>query len=348
MSDDYRYQFEKYHSGSKLVCPRCGRMSLVHIIDTWGQITFPDYVGRCDHEHCGYIVHVKDYFNQNPQARPKSDSKFVPLPPPLPKHPSIIDRGIMQSTLKGYAINPLFAFIERSFGSEEAEKLFRLYNVGTSKMWGGSAIFWQVDAEGRVRSGKIMCYNPKTGHRVKEPQARVAWAHSAMKLSDFNLCQCYFGEHILATRPSDKIIIVESEKTAIIGAHFLPEYVWLATGGISNLRPSEALLGRDVTLIPDLGAEDKWSAKLPALQSFCKSVVLSDVISSKATHDQVEAGWDIADFLLQEMTPQMVLAHMIEQNPYIKEFMEKLDQHLVGFADEEPGCLQQNNRLGGA
>ena len=342
MKNDYRYQFEKYHTGSKLICPKCGRRSFVRILDTWGRIDIPEYVGRCDHEQsCGYQFLIDDYFNEHPQARPGHEDFVQPLPPQPPKTPSFIDRSVMESTLKGYNINPLFAFIERSFGRKEAERLFRVYNVGTSKMWGGSAIFWQVDTEGRVRSGKIMCYNPKTGHRVKEPKARVAWAHSAMKLPDFNLNQCYFGEHLLATRPSDKVIIVESEKTAIIGAHFLPEYVWLATGGINNLRPSEALRGRDVTLIPDLGAEDKWSAKLSGLQMVCQSVVLSDVISSKATPDQLEAGWDIADFLLQEMTPQMVLAYMIEKNPYIKEFMQKLDLHLVGFTDEEPGCLQQ-------
>lgn len=337
----HRFSLQKYRTGIKTMCPKCARKAcFTRYVDNEGKVEFPDYVGRCDHENsCGYNFTPSMYFDKNPQLKPQqSEPMRIPEPP---KKPSFIDRSIMESTLKGYHINPLFAFIERSFGRDEAEKLFRLYNVGTSKMWGGSAIFWQVDVDGRVRSGKIMCYNTKTGHRVKEPLARIAWAHSAMKLADFNLGQCYFGEHLLATRTSDKIIIVESEKTAIIGAHFLPEYVWLATGGISNLRPSEALRGRDVTLIPDLGAEDKWSAKLQALQSFCRSVVLSDVISSKATPDQVEAGWDIADFLLQEMTPQMVLAHMIEQNPVIGEMVRELKLEIVGFGEDEPGCLQQ-------
>ncbi len=42
-----------------------------------------------------------------------------------------------------------------------------------------------------------MCYNAETGHRVKEPQAFVSWAHSELKLLDFHLKQCLFGEHIL-------------------------------------------------------------------------------------------------------------------------------------------------------
>lgn len=337
----HRFSLQKYRTGIKTTCPKCGRKAcFTRYVDNEGHVEFPDYVGRCDHDSCDNNYTPKMYFDKNPQSKPSPLTEPRRLPEP-PKPPSFIDRSVMESTLKGYVINPLFAFIERSFGREEAERLFKLYNVGTSKMWGGSAIFWQVDAEGRVRSGKIMCYNPKTGYRVKEPQARVAWAHSAMKLCDFNLSQCYFGEHLLATRPSNKVIIVESEKTAIIGAHSLPEYVWLATGGISNLRPSEALRNRDVILIPDLRAEDKWSAKLPGLQSVCRSVVLSDVISSKANPDQVEAGWDIANFLLQEMTPQMVLAHMIEQNPVIGEMVRDLDLHIVGFVEDEPGCLQQ-------
>lgn len=44
-------------------------------------------------------------------------------------------------------------------------------------------MFWQIDINGLVRTGKIMCYNPENGHRIKEPQAfgqlgtfRVAYA----------------------------------------------------------------------------------------------------------------------------------------------------------------------------
>jgi len=328
----HRFSLQKYRTGIKTQCPQCGRKAcFTRYVDNEGKVELADYVGRCDHEQsCGYNFTPSMYFDKNPQCKPQPSQQKPATEPP--KNPSYINRSIMESTLKGYDINPLFAFIQCSFGHDEATRLFALFNVGTSKMWGGAAVFWQVDVEGRVRTGKIMCYNPKTGHRVKEPQARVGWVHSAMKLTDFNLRQCYFGEHLLAARPSDKVIIVESEKSAIIGAHFLPEYVWLATGGISNLRPSEALRGRDITLIPDLGAEDKWSAKLPALKAVCRSVVLSDIISVNATPDQIKAGWDIADFLFQEMTPEMVFNHLLETKPDFRDFVKELDLHLVGFA----------------
>ena len=41
----------------------------------------------------------------------------------------------------------------------------------------------------QVRTGKVMCYNAETGHRVKEPKAFVSWAHSELKLLDFHLKQ---------------------------------------------------------------------------------------------------------------------------------------------------------------
>ena len=51
-------------------------------------------------------------------------------------------------------------------------------------------------------------------------------------------------------------MLVESEKTAVVMSHFIPGYIWLATGGKNGCFNSEAmqvLKGKEVTLIPDLG-----------------------------------------------------------------------------------------------
>ena len=86
-----------------------------------------------------------------------------------------------------------------------------MYRIGTSSKWGGAAVFWQIDINGQVRTGKVMCYNAETGHRVKGPQAFVSWAHSELKLHDFRLKQCLFGEHLLKNS-SSPVMLVESEK----------------------------------------------------------------------------------------------------------------------------------------
>lgn len=74
---------------------------------------------------------------------------------------------------------------------------------------------------------------------------------------DWELTKCLFGENQLLRFPDKKVILVESEKTALIGTAFLPQYLWLATGGkLVNLGPDQiaCLKDRDVTAFPDLDA----------------------------------------------------------------------------------------------
>ncbi len=177
-----------------------------------------------------------------------------------------------------------------------------------------------------------MAYDPKTGHRIKTNGAKVCWAHAALRLADFNLQQCFFGEHLLAQSSGQQVMIVESEKTAIICHHFMPDYVWLATGGKHGCFNSEAvkvLRGRDVTLFPDLGAYEDWDNKLTMLRAVCNSVSINDYLESVATDVQHNQGLDIADFLLMTDTPQMKLQRMIARNPALQLLIDKLDLVLV-------------------
>ena len=80
----------------------------------------------------------------------------------------------MQRSLSHYDINPLCTFLSDTIGRSNAERLFKLYQVGTSKKWNGSAVFWQVDSNGQVHAGKIMGYDAKTGHRLKVPHRTCA------------------------------------------------------------------------------------------------------------------------------------------------------------------------------
>ena len=48
-----------------------------------------------------------------------------------------------------------------------------------------------------------------------------------------------------------------------------------------------------------------------------------------ATDEQRRQGLDIADFLLMEDTPQMILAKMIQRNPALQLLIDELDLALV-------------------
>jgi hypothetical protein len=59
------------------------RSCFAKYIDTEKQISFPDYVGRCNHEQkCGYNYTPKMYFDENPIAKERLSEKFVPVSKP--------------------------------------------------------------------------------------------------------------------------------------------------------------------------------------------------------------------------------------------------------------------------
>lgn len=353
---EYRFHLQKYRPGSKTACPECGRKScFTRYIDEAGEISFPDSVGMCDHiNSCGYRYTPKEYFRDNPAVKEKLNERerfggtpmvAKALAKPLPERKpqiSFLPFDWVEQSMRRYDINPLYRYFTKVMGKENVDKLFSLYRVGTSKRWGGATVFWQTDRDGNVRAGKIMGYDAETGHRIKEPFNQVNWVHSVRKMPDFRMKQCFFGEHLLSdtssTISSKPVAIVESEKTALVAAHFIPDFIWLATGGIHGCFNSEAiqvLSGREVILFPDLKATEEWRQRLPMLESVCRRATCSDLLEKIATDGQRSQGLDIVDFLLMEDTQQMILARMIERNPVLQTFIDTFGFELVDAGKTE-------------
>ena len=245
---------------------------------------------------------------------------------------SFIDKGIVRRTLSNYNMNPMFKYLSGLFGNEETIRIFDIYKVGTAKKWGGSTVYWQIDYNGNVRTGKIMLYDPEAGHRIKEPRSYVTWVHTDLHFEEYNLKQCFFGEHLLSVYPNKSVAIVESEKSALIATHFMPDFVWLATGGMHGCFKEEsvsALKNRSVILCPDLGATETWKGKIKLLSSICSRVVISEKLEQCATEEQRKSGLDIADFLLMNNTPMMILQKMIKRNPNLQKLIDWLGLELV-------------------
>lgn len=346
----YRFHLQKYRPGSKTACPECGRKScFTRYIDEAGEISFPDNVGICDHiNSCGYHYTPKEYFRDNPTVKEKLNEQernggtpivAKALAKPQPEQEpqiSFLPSDWVEQSMRRYDINPLYRYFTKVMGKENVDKLFSLYRVGTSKMWGGATVFWQTDRDGNVRAGKIMGYDAVTGHRIKEPFNQVSWVHSVRKVQDFRMKQCLFGEYLLsdssAVMSAKPVAIVESEKTALVAAHFIPDFTWLATGGMHgcfNREAMQVLGGREVILFPDLKATNEWRQRLPMLESVCRRATCSDLLERIATNEQRSQGLDIADFLLMEDTPQMILARMIERNPVLQTFIDTFGLELV-------------------
>jgi len=85
MMNEYRFHLEKYRLGNRYTCPNCERKRcFTRYIDDEGEVSFPDNVGKCDHEHsCGYHYTPKDYFREHPDflskdKLPYTDKKEYP------------------------------------------------------------------------------------------------------------------------------------------------------------------------------------------------------------------------------------------------------------------------------
>ena len=290
---NFKYSLSKK---GKAFCPDCRRKSFVLYIDNATGNPLHSSCGKCDKDGCGHHCPPKQYFADNniPFDNPKD---YLPRPKPTPKiQPSFIDEELFKRSLMNYDSNNFVQWLSGIVGKEQTEKARERYFIGTSK--NGGTIFWEIDLQGKIRTGKIIVYDT-SGHRRKDVNPPVQWAHSVLKLQDFNLCQCFFGEHLLSDK-SKTVAVVESEKSAIIASVYFPEKIWLACGGSEglNIDKCQSLKGRNVILYPDAGCYNKWSEKAKELSKIC-NVPVSSLIEDNATDEERKAGFDLADYLIK-------------------------------------------------
>jgi hypothetical protein len=331
---DAKYSLQKYGGAStRHTCPNCGdKKSLALYVDALGNI-LDSRVGKCNHESgCGYHYPPKQFFIDHPD---KSDSKaqygtngrkpanYKPQPQKREVRPLyFIDREVMAKSINDK--NGLFRFIADTFSRWDALCVMGHYNLGSTK--DGRVIYWQIDnvfqkedtlqtngilhkgGHGRVRTGKVMKYNPD-GHRDK--QTPPTWIHALMKKQgllpdNWELTQCLFGEHLLNIYPDKPVCIVESEKTAVLCTLMFPTSIWLATGGMSQLSVDKmkVLAGRSVTFFPDTDTEGKayhtWKDKVEALTKEIRfaSYKVSDILEKKAIPEEKAKSIDIGDWIV--------------------------------------------------
>ena len=171
-------------------------------------------------------------------------------------------------------------FLETVLDPMVVEGLVDQYQLGLTKA--GDVIFFQIDRKGRCRTGKVMKYDPVTGHRIKDDSSK--------------LTQCLFGEHLLTKYPDRTVALVESEKTAVICAGSIPEYVWLATGGKTSLgNKLDVLYGRKVVAYPDVDAYGFWCERL----SVYSNIKVSDYLQHIAGDNPSFSHMDLADLILE-------------------------------------------------
>ena len=307
MNTVHKYILEPYKGmNTRYRCPTCQQRDKTFslYIDTETGKHIHPTVGRCNREsNCGHHYTPKQYFQDNNISFDSFQRKaYKPRPvTPQPKPVSFIPVEVFKASLNptAFETNHFVKYLIDLFGVEIASQLVSRYFIATSKHWNGATVFWQIDTHGKIRTGKIMLYSPTTGKRVKNLELPVYWVHKALKQPEFGLKQCLFGEHLLIDK-TKPVAIVESEKTAVIASVYLPQFIWVAVGSLTNLNAEKCsiLKGRTVTLFPDLNGFEKWSSKAKEL-SHLASFQVSDLLERKATEEERKQGFDLADYLVK-------------------------------------------------
>ena len=179
------------------------------------------------------------------------------------------------------------------------------YHLGASKE--GGVIFWEIDQQGHVRTGKIMYYQSDC-HRDK--QHNPTWVHSLLKNdlpAGFSLQHCLFGLHLI--NQADKgVAIVESEKTAIICSQQFPDFIWLSCGGLQMFKPQllKPLVNHKVIIFPDTDEKGEafrsWTTvaqQATKQYTFRYPLRVSPLLEFHATEEQKRRKIDIADYIFE-------------------------------------------------
>jgi hypothetical protein len=180
--------------------------------------------------------------------------------------------------------NNLLQYLRKTYCNDKVEEVKKLYAIGTSA--DGGTIFWNINSALKVQKAKISYYNEngKRTNHFKVPYENEDGYYA-----------CLFGEHLVYDFIGNRfIILVESEKTAIVGHIHFPEYIWVAYGGSNGLTDNKLkpLIGYRVLIIPDMSetAVNIIYEKLPLLISMGIDAKIWDMTEGKTDEELKNEG----------------------------------------------------------
>jgi len=115
----------------------------------------------------------------------------------------------------------------------------------------------RITRKGMIVGGNIVYYNTEDGAMLQKDEL-VDHLYSWYAFDYFTDPNVFFGEHLWLGRQT---IIVQEEKTALLGALAHPNFEWLAVGVGNNLTDAmmKKFIGRQVILFPDDFCFEYWS-----------------------------------------------------------------------------------------
>lgn len=208
------------------------------------------------------------------------------------KFTKYIDFQAVNQTLKKKTENNLLWYLRQQYCNTTVNYIKELYYIGTSKTNG--TVMWNINIDKKVQKAKVFFYT-KQGKRKQ-------FFNVPYKNED-GYYYCLYGEHLLKNNKKP-IVLVESEKTAIVCAIEFPEYIWLSFGGINGMTNDKmkVLSGKNILIVPDLSENARRITlkKIEELKELNINAKMWDLSNGMSDFELKEIGiynMDLEDFL---------------------------------------------------
>ena len=215
-------------------------------------------LGTC--QHCNTVIQLHSF-----KGTKNDFIYYVPQPKKAKPEGSFHSMEFLDNVTFKYNDNNNFSeYLETYFTRKqifEAEQKLMIFS--TNDFYNKSICYPYINQKEEVTGIKIMAYDENGNRRRnKEGNGIVNWMHSINRIENWTNDFCLFGLHQINERSEKSIHIVESEKTAFIMTIVRPEFIWLASGGLTFLNKGklEPLKDLKIILHPDRGkAFEVWN-----------------------------------------------------------------------------------------
>lgn len=247
-------------------------------------------------QHCSIVIQLHSF-----KGIKNDFIYYVPQPQKAKPEGSFHSMEFLDNVTFKYKDNNNFSeYLETYFARKqifEAEQKLMIFS--TNDFYNKSICYPYINQKEEVTGIKIMAYNENGNRRRnKEGNGIVNWMHSIKKIENWTNDFCLFGLHQINERSEKSVHIVESEKTAFIMTILKPEFIWLASGGLTFLNKGKLEHLKDLKIIlhPDKGkAFEVWNQYANEWNEY-------KIIVSRITEDNPEIPdkGDLADYYLQD------------------------------------------------
>jgi len=307
-----QYPVQLDTTSKKHTCPNCGKKTFVAYVhsDTLQPVDSSRY-GRCDRQNnCAYHVHPKDdpdYVHETPVELVQEE--IIQIYPSDEEVKRITGRtktcvSPFHQWCKGLGI-PMEHLLKWGVYSDDDRTVFLFQRYGDNRVTNWKYFKYQVNGH---RDKSYNAHSLRQPHSPSTPK-KTSKGDVVIKRKKYLLG--LFGEHLLNYSKKRTVCVVESEKTAVIAAHFYPDYDWVAAMSCNGLTDERVgvLQGRRVIWLCDNDDAGRKNSSINRGKRKIEDFNVADLFPA----EDYPQGYDLADAIVDGLRPEITVTESFKE-----------------------------------